>query len=406
MTGKRLDLKPAVFHKTDYKGVLYLETAARTPNGKVERVYYIRYRTPDRREHFEKAGDQYRHRMTPAKAAAIRSARATGKELPNEDRREAAQEAKEAAAGRWTLTRLWDDYKAHRYGDSPPPTEKANWKNHLSPNFGEKTPDEISTIDVERLKSTLTKAGKKPGTVAKVTELLRRLINFGVDREYYPAPSVRVKLPRVPLDRDPEFLSDVELSRLIGVLDTYEDATVANIVRLALLTGMRRGELLRLEWDHIDLKRGFLRIKQSKGGTDESIPLSDAARAMLSSLPRTASLVFPGRTMKKKAADGKQETVVKQRQDVNRHAKAIKEAAKLPASFRLFHGSRHHFASTLASSGVDLYTVGKLLTHKSPQMTKRYSHLSNAALRSAANVMGQSFKGIEKSKEQEKVETA
>jgi len=254
------------------------------------------------------------------------------------------------------------------------------------------------------LKKSLADKGKKPGTVAKVTELLRRLINFGVDREYYPAPTVRVKLPRVPLDREPEFLSDTELSRLIGVLDTYKDVQVANIVRLALLTGMRRGELLRLQWDHVDLKRGFLRIKQSKGGTDESIPLSDAARAVLSSLPRTASLVFPGRTMKKKAADGKQETIVKQRQDVNRHAKAIKEAAKLPASFRLFHGSRHHFASTLASSGVDLYTVGKLLTHKSPQMTKRYSHLSDGALRSAANVMGQSFKVVEKAKE--KVETA
>jgi len=54
----------------------------------------------------------------------------------------------------------------------------------------------------------------------------------------------------------------------------------------------------------------------------------------------------------------------------------IKKAAGLPKDFRALHGLRHVYASMLASSGqVDLYTIQKLLTHKSPAMTQRYAHL-------------------------------
>jgi integrase len=380
-----------------YKGVYYI-IGTSPATGERERIYYIRYRDPAGKLIEEKVGRATVRRtgaeqggeMTALDASNIRADRMRGRELSNEERREAIRAAKAATAGRWTLSKLWDDYKATRYGDTPPLTEKCNFKNHLLVTFGERTPDEISTLDVERLKSSLAKKGKKPGTVAKVTELLRRLINWGSSREYYPLPAVRVKLPRVPLDREPEFLSDAELARLLAVLDAYEDATVANIVRVALLTGMRRGEILRLEWDHVDLERGFLRIVQSKGGTEQSIPLSDAARAVLSSIPRTPDpedpekvlpLVFPGRGGKRRA-------------DVNKDAKEIKAAAKLPTTFRLFHGARHNFASHLASSGVDLYTVGRLLTHKSPQMTKRYSHLSDSALRTAAELAGRLVAGV------------
>ena len=68
----------------------------------------------------------------------------------------------------------------------------------------------------------------------------------------------------------------------------------------------------------------------------------------------------------------------------------IKVGAGLPRDFRPMHGLRHVFASTLASSGqVDLYTLQRLLTHKSPQMTMRYAHLRDDVLRKAANLAGQ-----------------
>ena len=69
--------------------------------------------------------------------------------------------------------------------------------------------------------------------------------------------------------------------------------------------------------------------------------------------------------------------------------KRIAKAAELPQGFRPLHGLRHVYASMLASSGqVDMYTLQKLLTHKSPLMTQRYAHLRDDALKRAASLAG------------------
>lgn len=75
--------------------------------------------------------------------------------------------------------------------------------------------------------------------------------------------------------------------------------------------------------------------------------------------------------------------------DINKQVNRIKKRAGLPPDFRALHGLRHVYASMLASSGqVDLYTLQKLLTHKSPQMTQRYAHLRDEALRKASDLAG------------------
>ena len=147
---------------------------------------------------------------------------------------------------------------------------------------------------------------------------------------------------------------------------------------MALYTGMRRGELFKLKWKHVDFDRGFISIKDPKGGPDQKIPLNDAARQVLENHPKGKSpFVFPG-------IKGKQRT------DINKAVNKIKQAAGLPKDFRPLHGLRHVYASMLASSGeVDLYTLQKLLTHKSPLMTQRYAHLRDDALKKAANLAGQ-----------------
>lgn len=70
----------------------------------------------------------------------------------------------------------------------------------------------------------------------------------------------------------------------------------------------------------------------------------------------------------------------------------IKTKAGLPADFRPLHSLRHSFASYLASTGqVSMYELQKLLTHESPQMTQRYAHLHDDALRKASDVAGIMF---------------
>ena len=74
--------------------------------------------------------------------------------------------------------------------------------------------------------------------------------------------------------------------------------------------------------------------------------------------------------------------------DRNRAATGFQ--AGLPKDFRPLHGLRHAYASMLASSGlVDMYTLQKLLTHKSPVMTQRYAHLRDESLKKAADLAGE-----------------
>lgn len=109
--------------------------------------------------------------------------------------------------------------------------------------------------------------------------------------------------------------------------------------------------------------------------------MTTAARAILEAVERTASpYVFPGK-------DGGQ------RQDFRRMARRVRDKSGLPKDFRPLHGLRHAYASMLISSGqVDLFALQKLLTHGSPQMTQRYAHLADEALRKAANVINDCLK--------------
>ncbi|MBU4448768.1 MAG: tyrosine-type recombinase/integrase, partial [Proteobacteria bacterium] len=122
----------------------------------------------------------------------------------------------------------------------------------------------------------------------------------------------------------------------------------------------------------------FIHIRwDPKGGQDQKIPLNPEARRLLENHPRTDSpYVFPGRGGR-------------QRVDINKQVNRIKNQAGLPKDFRALHGLRHVYASMLASSGqVDLYVLGKLLTHKSTTLIQRYAHLRDATLRRASDLAG------------------
>lgn len=358
-------------NKTDYAGVYFIWGTHRVTS-KPEKIFYITYRK-DGRQISEKVGRQSED-MTPARASRKRALRMTGKEPSNNDKREAEKAIREAENSRWTVSKLWDKYCDTFPDNKALRNEKNKFNRYLRNGIGKMEPNELSPLDIDRLRINLKKEGKLT-TSARILEILRRTLNFGIKRGLTPAISFKIEIPRLN-NQTTEDLTPDQFRKLLDILNTHEDQVAANIMRLALCTGMRKSELFRLQWDDIDFQRGFIIIRDPKGGQDQKIPLNETAREILRNVHKDneSIYVFPGRKNGEHITDCK-------------GCSSIAKKAELPKGFRPVHGLRHVYASALASSGeVDLYTLQKLLTHKSPVMTQRYAHLRDEALKKAAGV--------------------
>jgi integrase len=228
------------------------------------------------------------------------------------------------------------------------------------------------------LKKGTNKNGK-PFTAATIKHqivLLRRLFNLAIKWRIYngPNPVSSVELPK--LDNEiTEFLTEDEMRRLLETLDSWPCKRSVDFVMIAMLTGLRKGEIRKLQWPDLDLERKTLTILDPKG-KKATIPLSDEAASVFLNIERTSSpFVVPG-------VDGGMKKTFRD------PWYAIRKAANLPPKMR-FHGLRHNFASWLVSHGVPLYTVGKALNQKTLSSTKRYAHLADLALRQAVQKSGE-----------------
>lgn len=358
-----------------YRGVYVYERE--DAGGRVTRTYYITY-TRGGRGIEEKAGVASPG-FRAKDAADLRYRKMNEGGITNKERRsrlaKEAQEAKKAKEASWSMERVFNTYMEAQGGHKSAAQDNSRWKVHLSPILAGKKPEDIVALDVDRIKKAARDGNYSKSTLRNNLELLRRLLNFARDRDLCVVSDVKVKLPD-PDNQKTEFLTPGQIQKLMEALEQESDAYLVGIVKMALLTGMRRGELFKLEWEDIDRHRGFITIRSPKGGKTQEIPLNKAAEEILESLPRKkdSPYVFPGRGGN-------------QRQDVSKGLRRLRKNADLPTDFRMLHGLRHTFASSLASSGkVDLHTLQKLLTHKGPQMTQRYAHLSDAALHRAAAV--------------------
>jgi integrase len=352
--------------KTNYPGVFYREAERIGGNG-LEKVYYILFKK-DGKLIEEKAGRQFKDNMTPAKAARIRADRIENKRKSKKEIRE------EKATAAWTIDRLRQQYFADKPATKGWTTDGYRYDKYLKAGLGNMEPQAITQMHVHRLRLNLSKT-LAPQTVKHLLRLLARIINFGVNRGLCPGLKFKIEMPKVN-NLVTEDLSPEQLSDLLTAIDQEPDVQAANFLRLILFTGLRRGEIFRLKWADLDF-RGFINLREPKGGTDVKIPMNPAAKELLLNHPQTDSpFVFPGRA-------GGQRT---------RYPKAIdriRERAGLDPSFRPCHGLRHFFASQLASSGeCDMYVLQRLLTHKSATMTARYAHLRDEALTRASNLAG------------------
>ncbi|RJP93925.1 MAG: site-specific integrase [Desulfobacteraceae bacterium] len=368
-------------HQTKYPGVYFIESK-HIATGETEKIYYIRYRRNGKMVE-EKAGRQQQDDMTPSRAAKLRGMRIDGDQKSNQESRI----SEKTELNKMTMIRLWDAFYEAKQENKSVRDDLYRWNSYLEKDFGRKMPQDITTTDIDRLRHRLTKKGLAPATVKQGIVLLKRIINYGMKRGLCPAidPSrLHFQMPKIN-NQKTEDLTLKQIECLLKAIEDSPNRQVANLMLMALYTGMRRGELFRLRWENLDFENGFIHLVEPKGGIDQKIPLNSSARQLLENHERTGSpFVFPGRN------GGK-------RTDCKKALITIKKMAGLPEDFRPLHGLRHVYASMLASSGkVDLYTLQKLLTHKDSKMTQRYAHLRDDTLQRAGTVAGDIFKSIER----------
>ncbi|MDR1489409.1 MAG: site-specific integrase [Desulfovibrio sp.] len=372
--------------RTQYPGIFFIERIRPGSKTQTEKIFYLRYRRPGESKLIEEKCGAESSGWSAARANQERALRISGKAVSNRARREAVESARQAEESRPTIARLWQAYDESNHGRRSRGEDKSRYRLHLAGPFGEKTPAELVSLDIDRLRINTLKT-HSPQSVKHVLCLLRRVILFGVRKGLCPQPDpsrLRFELPKVDNQTTENFTRE-QMAAYLAALDADSDQRAATALRLALFTGVRKTALLSLKWGDVDLEKGFITLRgdSAKSGKTSRIPISAAAKDLLEGIERTRSeFVFPGRSGNRRVT-------------LQQVAQRIRDRAGLPKTFRPMHGLRHVFASWLASSGeVDLFTLQKMLTHSSPQMTQRYAHLADEALQRAAAVADGLFKGV------------
>lgn len=261
-------------------------------------------------------------------------------------------------------------------------TDRTMLKHHLLPAFGAWRMDRISHADVVAFHHAKRAAGYAAGSCNRMVVLLKFIFNCAIRWQVLPKgcnPCQGVEpLPDEGVRE--RFLSGKELARLLTVLDNYRDVQVARIVKLLLLTGCRKREVLDARWQEIDFARRMFVIpaSRSKSKKPHCVPLSDAALTLLHEIRAEQAPDCPWVFVN--PATGKPPVSIFYAWD------SIRKAAGLP-EVRL-HDLRHSFASFLINAGRSLYEVQKLLGHHDPKVTMRYAHLAHEAMIEAVNVVG------------------
>jgi integrase len=368
-----------------------------TPAGK--RIYILQYRINGRLRRYTlgRHGSPWTPDEARTEAARLLGLIADGTD-PSELRADATKDI--------SVATLCDVYLAEGCATkraSTVVTDRRNIERHTKPLLGRRTIRSINRADVERFRQDIANgktavdvrtsargraivAGGK-GVATRTIATLGAMYSFAVERGLLRENPVRGIKPFKSAPRE-RFLSVKELSRLGDVLLTAERDGLNPYaiigIRLLVMTGCRKSEILTLRWENVDFDRGFLRLPISKTGA-KVVPLGAPVLEILASVPRVEGSPFVLPSFK-----GNGHLVGLQKIWEKIRKRAGLEDVRI-------HDLRHSFASVAVAGGDSLYLVGKVLGHRQSNSTERYAHLHDDPLRAvadrAANKIAAAMKG-------------
>ena len=249
-------------------------------------------------------------------------------------------------------------------------------RNHILPAFGRLYLDEISPTDLIKFQHSMREKNYALGTINRCMVLIRYAYNLAM-RWKEPGvthnPTKEVALYRLDNQKE-RFLSPEETRRLFDYVAQSENQLLQYIIRMLVLTGARKREVLDSKWQDFDLERMAWTIPVTKAGKPRHIPISDAVVTLLSEIPKVQGNAYLFANPK----TGKPFISIFYSWNTARTQAGLKDVR--------IHDLRHSFASFLVNAGRSLYEVQKLLGHTQIKTTQRYAHLTHDTLRDAANV--------------------
>ncbi len=249
--------------------------------------------------------------------------------------------------------------------------------------WGRKKMNEFKPGDLLEFQSNLVRQNFKPASVNRVMALVKHIFNLAERWELIDRAPTRNVSKLADNGARERYLSPDELSRLLKELDNCKSQVVPDIIKLLILTGARKTEVVELPWAELDFEEGTwtLPAERNKGKREKTIPLSDAALTLLKGhMGNGSEYVFPN------PATGEPMKHFHGTWD------RIRRNAGVP-DLRV-HDIRHSFASMLINSGHSLYEIQKLLGHADLSTTQRYSHLMKSTLKNAAQTVSKLFQEV------------
>ena len=294
-----------------------------------------------------------------------------------------ARHADRAAPNVADLSARYLEEHASRKAPRAQKDDRAMLEKIVLPVIGRLKVADVRRDDIDQLHRAVSRT--RPIRANRVVQMLSKMFNLATRWEYRSDNPVK-GVQRNPEPKRTRYLSSDELQRLISVLAEHPNQASVNVVRLLLLTGARRGEVLSATWDHFDLEAGIWTkpSAHTKQKQEHRVPLSAAAWQLLSEIKadaRPSPYLFPGRI------PGEPLT------DIKNFWTGVCKKAQLD-NCRI-HDLRHTYASILASAGLSLPVIGALLGHTQPNTTARYSHLFDDPLREATERVGTFLVSVE-----------
>jgi integrase len=281
------------------------------------------------------------------------------------------------------MTKLWaaylDQHALPKKGIRSIEEDKRLWRLHIAPTLGRAKVRSVSVADIRSLHAGMR---HKHGAANRMRSLLSKMMNLAIENEWRDSNPCRF-VQKYPEKAKQRYLSRDEIVRLLETLESDVDRCAATIIKVLLLTGARKSEIMNMRWCDLSLDgeqpTWTLRAGQQKGErsfqTDTARPLDIAVAKLLSEWRTQLSVVslewvFPS-----------ERKVGTPRRDIKYAWNRIRSKASL-LDVRI-HDLRHTYASIAVNAGVPLAIVGKTMGHKTYKTTERYVHLTDESQRKA-----------------------